>query len=72
MTGGTVAVAALEVLGVLLVAAAAAFGLGDLFGAWAGLLAAGAIVLAAAARAQQMLEGGRGAAVRPSAPRVDR
>lgn len=68
-----IAVAGLEILGVLLIAGAAGFGLAALIGVWAGLLAAGVVVLAAAARAQQMWEGERGAAVRSTtAPRTDR
>lgn len=67
------AVLGLEVLGLLLLAAGAGVGVSLLAGVWAGLLAAGVIVLAGAARGQSLMEGGvRGAVVRPSAPRADR
>lgn len=63
----------LEVLGLVLVAAGAGVGVAVLAGVWAGLLVAGAVVLAGAARGQNLMEGGvRGAVVRPSAPRTDR
>lgn len=65
----TAVVAGLEILGVLLVAAAAGVAAATYIALWAGLLAAGLVVLAAAAWAEQMTGGGdRGAAVRTSAP----
>ncbi len=64
-------VVVLEVLGLLLVAAAAGVAAAGLLGLWAGLLAAGVVVLAGAVRGELMTtEGGsRGAAIRSSAPR---
>jgi len=63
----------LEVLGLLLVAAGVGAAAAVFVGLWVGLLAAGVVVLAGAARGQSMMEGGvRGAVVRPSAPRADR
>lgn len=65
-----VVVLGLEVLGLLLVAAGAGVGVTVLVGLWAGLLAAGVVVLAGAARGQELMGAGeRGAAVRTSAPR---
>jgi hypothetical protein len=49
-------VLALEVLGLLLLAAGAGVGLFVLVGLWAALLAAGVVVLAGAARGQKLLE----------------
>lgn len=53
----TAVVLALEVLGLLLVAAAAGVGFFVLVGLWAALLAAGVVVLLGAARGQRLLEG---------------
>lgn len=61
-----IVVAALEVLGLLLLAAGAAVAVAGLVGLWAGLLAAGVVVLAGAARADMLLTGGSRAAVRTS------
>jgi hypothetical protein len=55
----SVSVVLLEVLGLLLVAAAAAVGFTALVGLWLGLLSAGVVVLAGAARGQAMTEGKR-------------
>lgn len=64
-------VVVLEVLGLLLVAAAAGVAAAEYVGLWAGLLAAAVVVLAGAVRGELMTtEGGsRGAAIRSSAPR---
>jgi len=65
----TAVVVALEVLGLLLVAAAAGVAAAAYIALWAGLLAAGLLILAGAAWAERMTGGGdRGAAVRTSAP----
>lgn len=64
-----VVVLGLEMLGLLLVAAGAAVGVTALVGLWAGLLAAGVVVLAGAWWADSMTkpkDGDRGAAVRTS------
>ena len=46
----------LEVLGLVLVAAGAGVGVALLAGLWAGLLVAGVVVLAGAARGQSLME----------------
>ena len=57
----------LEILGLLLVAGAAFEAAWTYVGLWAGLLAAGIVVLASAWLIDRNLRGDRGAAVRPSA-----
>jgi len=68
MNLAVLAVAVLELLGLLLVAAAAGVAVATYVALWAGLLAAGLVVLAGAFLADRNLRGDRGAAVRPSAP----
>jgi len=63
-------VTALEVLGLLLVAAGAGLGVATYVAPWAGLLTSGACLVAAAWFAERPMKGGdRGAAVRAAAPR---
>lgn len=63
-------VAALEVLGLLLVAAGVGLGTATYLPLWAGLLTSGLSVIGAAYLAERPVRGGeRGAAVRSSAPR---
>ena len=59
----------LELLGLLLIAGAAGAAAWTYVALWAGLLAAGVVVLGGAFLADRNLRGDRGAAVRPSAPR---
>lgn len=61
-------VTVLELLGLLLLAAAALVAAWTYVGLWAGLLAAAVVVLASAWLLDRNLRGDRGAAVRPSAP----
>lgn len=61
-------VALLEVLGLLLIASAAGVAVTVYVALWAGLLAAGLVVLGGAYLADRPVRGDRGAAVRPPAP----
>lgn len=66
-----VVVIAMELLGVLLLAAAAGLAAASYLPTWAGLFAASVVVLAAAALADRQMTpigGDRGATVRTSAP----